>query len=91
MSKLARAFADAIAVGLPVTVAQLHAHMVTLGREVSVDTIQRDIRSGRLLAIMLGRTFVIPAASAAEYATTREPYDRLRHKPQPESPGKERE
>lgn len=77
VTALAARFAAAGPNGL-VTVPELWAHMVVLDREVSTDTIQRDIRTGRLPATTAGRIFLIRWTDACDYAGTRELYDTLK-------------
>lgn len=63
-----------------VTVTELFDYMRSIGREISRDTIQRDCKSGRLVAFTVGRTFMIESASAMDYAKHRDHYDQLRRK-----------
>lgn len=61
-----------------VTVSELYRLMGMIDREVSRDTIQRDVQSGRLAGFKVGPLYMIEADSAREYAQSREPYESLR-------------
>lgn len=61
-----------------VTVTELHKLLTNRGIDISRDTVQRDVRTGRLPAHTIAGIYLVEAAAAVDYVNTREPYDTLR-------------
>lgn len=56
----------------------LTAQEVARMADLSVDTVRRDCRTGRLPAVYKGGIWLVRKDDAREYAGTRNPYDTLR-------------